>query len=263
MAELLLINPGRKVKPMAKKRRGRSAAQKRATAKLIAYNKSRRAGRSRSAAPKRRRARRRSNPIANPIVRRVARRVRRASYGGRRRRRNPISIGGASGYMAMFKNAVIEGGGAVALDIGFGYVNGTLPATLQRKPGTVGIGDAVKAVFTVAVGKLLNRATRGLSMRAARGSLTVQAYDLASTLLPAGVSVAGRLGYAVPGRVVNYSARVGPNIAGRLGAYMAPGQTVLLNGGRVAGRMGAYMAPGATPLLSGGARQREGWGGRR
>lgn len=263
MPQLLLINPGRKVKPMAKRR---TAAQKRATAKMIAANRARAGGSRRRAA--RKSPKRRRNPL--PVVasaRRVGRRVKRTArrtYSRIRRRRNPISMGRASSYIGMFKDAAIQGGGAVAVDIGYAYVEGMLPASLQRTPGRIGLGDAVKAVATVAAGKFLSRFTRGLSMKAAQGALTVQAHGLVSALLPAGMT-AGRVGWMVAAPVIPGTARVGPNgqVQGRVGAYMTPGQTALLNGGRT----GAYMPPGATPLLAGvgapSAAAREGWGGRR
>jgi hypothetical protein len=107
----------------------------------------------------------------------------------------------------------------------------------------------VKALLTVVAGNGLSRVTGGASKKAAMGSLVVQMRDLVSGMLPAG-TVAG-LGYSVPGRVINRSARIGPN---RLSMYTPPGtQSPLLN---------AYTAPGMrSPLLSGAgnARQREGF----
>ena len=251
MAELLLINPGRKVAKKTRKSH-RSAAQRRATAKLVAMNKARRG-----------RKARRANPIGGK-VRRVARRAAHRTYSAVRRirrRRNPIGIGSASSYVGMFKDAMIDGAGAVAMDVGFGYVNGMLPASMQRTAGSLGVGDAVKAIFSVAVGKLLNRATRGLSMRAARGALTVQMADIVRGFVPASLPMGGRLGYTTAAPVINASARVGPNGVGRVGAYVQPGATALLNGPR--GNLGAYMPPGVTAMLSGGAAAREGWGNRR
>jgi hypothetical protein len=249
MAEILLINPAkRKGRKMARKKT-RSAAQRRATAKLVALN--RRRSRPARRAPQRK-ARRR-NPITTLTSRVVRRRpARRASNplgrrGGRhRRRRNPImGLGGVSarGIIGQVRDALIGAGGAVAVDAAYARLSPMLPATLQRMPGSVGAGDAVKALFTILAGKLLSRMTRGLSNRMAQGALTVQAHGIVSSMLPAGL-----LGYYSPARIVQGNNRVGPNRAG-MSAYLRPGaKSPLLN---------AYMRPGVTPLLSGVTSMRE------
>jgi hypothetical protein len=165
----------------------------------------------------------------------------------RRRRSNPI--GGRFGLgmiMRQVQDAAIQGAGAVAMDLLYGQVQRFLPATLQRNPGSIGLGDATKAVITVALGHFLSPLTRGMSRRAATGALTVQAHGLIAGLLPSGMT----LGYAGPGRIVQGASRIGPN-RGTVGRYVAPGQTPLLN---------AYTQPGGvTPLLNGNpARMREG-----
>jgi hypothetical protein len=248
MAEILLINPAkRKGRNMARKKT-RSAAQRRATAKLVAMNR-RRSSPARRAP--RRKARRR-NPISIITARTPRRPARRRSNplasrrGGRhRRRRNPISLGGVSarGIIGQVKDALIGAGGAVAVDAAYARLSPMLPATLQRMPGSVGAGDAVKALFTILAGKLLSRMTRGLSNRMAQGALTVQAHGIVSSMLPAGL-----LGYYSPARIVQGNNRVGPTRSG-MNAYLRPGaKSPLLN---------AYMRPGVTPLLSGVTSMRE------
>lgn len=226
MSELLLINP----------RSRRKAARK---------STKRRVRRTVAAAPRRRR-----NPISvSHVKRRVMRRThvaaRRVHH---RRRRNPISLGrGSSGMIGMFKEAAIGGIGTVAFDVLMGFVNKYLPASMQRTNTGIGVGDAVKAAITVVVGNALSKHTKGLSRKMAAGSLTVQAAEIARMYLPASMPVAG-LGFQVPGRVVQGSARIGPN----LNAYGPAGaRTPLLS---------AYTGGGASPLLSGvgGARMREG-----
>ncbi len=244
MSQMLLINPAprrRRRKAGGKKRR--TAAQRAATARMIAANRGR-AGRRSNPAPrraaKRRTYKRRHNPIA------VARR----SY---RRRRNPISLRGGSltrisTYLSPIKDAAVMGVGAIAVDVAFGYINPMLPASMRKVPGVLGVGDAVKAVITVALGQLLSGVTRGLSRKAAVGSLVVQARDIAMTFMPAAVQVNG-LGYVTAGQVVpGMTGRVNSNMVGRggspsLSAYVGgPGQSPLLS---------AYVGgPGQTPLLS-------------
>ncbi len=237
MAEMLLINPRRRRARKARKA-GRSAAQRAATRRLVAMNRSRRRARRSNPAPavvamnprRRRMSRRRSNP-----VRMI------------RRRRNPAMLGGFSfrSVIGAMQEALIQGGGAVAMDLLHGQINRFLPAMLQRTPGQVGLGDVVKASITVLVGTALRGPTRGLSMKAATGSLTVQAYDIVKNLLPSTM----QLGYMTPGVITQGAANVGPN-RGMVGRYTQPGATPLLN---------RYTQPGASPLLNGNpARMREG-----
>lgn len=230
MPEMLLLNPAKRRKGRKSARKGRSAAQKRATAKMLAANRSRR----------------RSNPVSGANPRRAyATSARRANPArSRRRRRNPIGIGsilsGGKGYMGMVKDALISGGGAVAVDLAYGQVKGYLPASLQRTPGSPGLGDVVKAVFTIAVGKLLSKPTRGLSQKAAAGALTVQAHQLIAGFVPATMT----MGYGSPARIANGQNRVGPNVRNGVQRFIAPGSTPMLS---------SYPAPGAvaSPLLNG------------
>lgn len=236
MAEMLLINP--------RKRRRASAKRKSSPRRSRARRRNPIAGRSvamRLSGLARRRSRR-HNPIARLRI-------------GRRRRRNPISMGGINTgrMMAMFKDAAIGGAGAIAMDIIMGQVNGFLPASFQTSKSSIGIGDAVKAGLTAFLGQGAARMTKGLSIKMAQGALAVQAYEILSSLVPASFT----LGYASPAAIVNGSPRVGPTRSGMMqnafGAYAKPGRTPLLS---------AYATPGRSPLLNGmGARtvqQREG-----
>lgn len=241
MAEMLLINPRRR-----KARRNpakRTAAQRAATRRMIAANRARSNPR-----------RRRRNPVAptsaivamNPRRRRMSRR-RSNPIRMIRRRRNPAMLGGFSfrSVIGAMQEALIQGGGAVAMDLLHGQINRFLPEMLRRTPGQVGLGDVVKASITVLVGTALRGPTRGLSMKAATGSLTVQAYDIVKNLLPSTM----QLGYMTPGVITQGAANVGPN-RGMVGRYTQPGATPLLN---------RYTQPGASPLLNGNpARMREG-----
>lgn len=241
MAEMLLINPRKR----RARKSGRTAAQRRATAKLVAMNRSRT-------------RRRRRNPVATvaaaPMVRRRRMAARRANPAMRtyRRRRNPAMLGGRFGLgsiMRSVQDALVQGGGAVAMDLLYGQIAKFLPSTLQRTPGSIGLGDATKAVITVFLGHMLKGPTRGLSARAATGALTVQAHGIIAGLLPSTMT----LGYYTPGMVTQGASRIGPNraITGSMGRYTAPGATALLN---------RYTAPGMSPMLNGrgSARMREG-----
>ncbi len=248
MAELLLLNPRKRRRPAKAARKNPARRRRNPIAKVAAVSR-----------------RRRRNPIArvgsarrrrrNPIALRSARRS------SRGRRRNPIGGGlSVKGVLRTLTDAAIMGAGAVAVDMGYAQINRMLPATLQPVPGKVGVGDAVKAVLTAALGALLNKPTKGIASKAALGSLTVQARDIAAKLLSgAGVPMAGvaGMGYYTPGAVINRTARVGPNRvitnngAGQgMAQYLPPGRTPLLNG--IGQRVGQYLPPGRTPLLNGG-----------
>lgn len=245
MAEMLLINPRKR----RKSRKAASTAQKRARAKFAAMARSR----SRNPVGASTRRRRRRNPIANMTSRRAVARVSNPHRRARsvRRRRNPITL--QSTTRMLFKqvqDAAIGAAGAIGVDMLMAQINPMLPPAFQKVPGVVGLADAAKAVVTVVAGQLLHKATRGLSTKAALGSLTVQAHGIISTVLPAGT-----LGFYSPASITQGSQRVGPlQQRNRIGAYMRPGVTPMLN---------AYIAPGASPLLSGfgnrmSAREREG-----
>lgn len=232
MPQMLLVNPKKRRRNPGKRKAGRSAAQRRATAKMIAANRARR-GRSHNPAPRKgRRAGRRPNPVI--------------AYRRRGRIRNPVNLTRINTYLMPIKDAAVMGAGAVAMDVLFGYINPMLPASVRRVPGSVGVGDAVKALLTVAIGQLLSGATRGLSRKAAMGSLVVQMRDIAVTFLPPTVQV----GFVTSGRVIpGYTGRVNSNMvgSGRVGQYTGgPGQSPLLSG------VGQYTGgPGQSPLLSG------------
>lgn len=209
MAEMLLINPRRR-----KARRANPVAK-------------RRVRRRNPAAALARRRRRNPMPIVaarrrNPIARRVM-----------RRRRNPAGRMGAGMLMQAIREAFVGGVGSVAVDLAMGQINKVLPATLKVTPGSIGAGDAVKALATVALGHFLSGPTRGLSRKMAQGALTVQAANIVKSFVPATMA----MGYASPARIVNGSNTVGPNMG--MGAYTKG--SPLLN---------AYTKPNVTPLLS-------------
>jgi len=214
MAEMLLINP--------RKRGTRKATKRRVVRRRNPVTAMVRRKRNPLAAMRRRR-----NPLARMRT--------------RARRRNPIGGAMMGGYMGQIREAVMGGAGALGMDLVYGQINSFLPAALKRVPGSIGAGDAVKAVVTVALGGLLNKATRGFSAKAAKASLTIQAYDIMKSFVPSSMTI----GYASPALIAQGTNRVGPIRRG-MNAYT--NGTPLLN---------AYMSPGKTALLS-GARSREG-----
>lgn len=245
--QMLLINPAKRRGGNTKKRRkAPSAAQRANWARFAAMARKRASGARASNPIKARRrvgAKRKRNPIMG-----------RARTVTRKRRRNPISLGGGMGslfnfrsYIPPLKDAAVMGAGAVAMDVGFGYVNRYLPVSMQRVPGSVGVGDAVKAIITVALGKLLAKPTRGLSTKAAMGSLVCQFRDVTMAVLPASVTQMNGLGFVTAGRVVpQMNSRVNANQR----AFENPNQRTASRTQVGAGSNVSQYVAGASPLLS-------------
>jgi hypothetical protein len=180
---MLLINPARKRRrknamPEALKRYW---ARRRRGSRALSKNPQRRRRRNVLTAPTWARA-----LSSNPRRRRHHVRRRNPMHAYRRRRRNPIP--GMAGIVGMFKDAAIQSLGSVAIDYAYGYVNGMLPATMKRTPGTIGVGDAVKFLFVALAGSMLSKPTRGMSRAAATGSLTIDFRKMIEANLPTTVT---------------------------------------------------------------------------
>jgi hypothetical protein len=180
------LNPIKRGPKMAKRR---TAAQRRATAKLVAFNRSRR----RLSNPARKRRRLRRNPVskaaayravptiarANPVRRRRRRlgsstSVRRVR---RRVRRNPLpSMGGV--MSSIVTPAVFAAAGALALDIGFGYL--PIPANLKTGPLNLVTKAAGAVVLSMLAGKVVGK-SKGQLMGV--GALTVVMHDAAKAFI--------------------------------------------------------------------------------
>jgi len=248
MAGLMLLNPrGRKRKaranPHRKSRKRRSPAQLAAFKRMIAANPRRKSAR---------RAKRRTHAVvhANPIHRtrtRARRRnpihfMRRRHHA--RRRRNPFGGGLVGGVTSLLMEAGVMAAGAVAIDFAYGQINSRLPASLQTNANTVGAGDAVKLLATVAIGSFIKIP---VVKKAALGALVVQMDGLVKSMLPASVTsgMAG-VGYLQPGPTVRGQKWVHGAAVRRgagVGALLRPGA-------------GAHRATATTmqALLPGGVR---------
>lgn len=236
MSQLLLMNPSKR----GHKRRARSASGRFLKGHKVARRRTRRA--------KTHHARRAANPIANLLRGRQRRRTRRHNplHMRRRRRHNPLGGGFLGIVMSQMKDAAIGATGAVAMDYLWGTVKGSLPASIQNTPGqAIGVGDAVKALATVAVGAGLSKVTRGLAHKAAVGALTVQFNTLLRGVLPA--TITQKLGYMQPAPVVDRQAWL-QHPYRRAGAGMG---TLIAPGSR-SPSLTALMRPGSrSPSLSG------------
>ena len=189
MNEILLLkgNPSRR----SGGRKRRSAAQRAATKRMIAANRS---GMRRNPSRKSRKAR-------TPAVSAPRRSSRRSS---RRSAVHSASVGG-SGIAKMLQTGAIMGGGALVSDIGMGLIAKFMPTmtTLTNRvnaDGTVNYGYyATKAALIYGIGKYGTRVTRYAPTMAA-GAITVMAYELFRTMMPTDGTIP--LGYFNPGRIV-------------------------------------------------------------
>lgn len=179
MEELLLVNPRKR---RSKSRKPRSAAQRAATKRMIAANRSRR-----SINPIKRRRARVAAVKSNPVRRRRARSV--YSAARRSRRRNPISS--ATGITAMLKSALTGAAGAVTVNAAYNYL--PIPATM--KAGYTGY--AVKGALALALGVFGRKFLGARAVKMAEGSLTI---TLSQVMVELGSKAGLSLGYYSPAR---------------------------------------------------------------
>lgn len=184
----------------------RSAAQKRATDKMIAANRAR-ARAAKRAAPRKPAARpaaKRSAPRAAPRKRRTSARRGRggwpitsaaaASRAGRAlRHRRPNPVNGIGTFVkGTLMPSVVGGAGALALDVAMGML--PLPPALKSGP----MAPLVKAAGAVGLGMIAGKALgRRTGEQVAAGALTVTVYNVARMMLvkASGGRIPGLSGY--------------------------------------------------------------------
>lgn len=186
MEQLLLVNPRKR----RARKTGRSAAQKRATARMLAAN----------------RAARRSNPSPRASAQKRRRRSAMPSVKTlyRRRRRNPASP--VSGIMPLLNAALMGAAGATAVNAAVAYL--PLPDTLK----TGNMSHVVKAVMAMGLGVFGRRFIGKAALSMAQGALTVTLTDaIKGVAAQAGMS----LGYYAPAITM---APAGPMLATSMGS---------------------------------------------
>ena len=234
MQQLLLV--GNPAKRRRRSTKAPSPAQKRARAAFAAMARAR-AGKARKNPTRKRRAksaRATSSSVtirSNPVKHRRTRRAAPAKH-HRRARRNPISSGSMRGITATLKSAAVAAGGAIGIDVAYGFIASYLPASMQTPAdATTGAINytyyAAKGAAAVGLGMLLRKAI-GASRAAqvVEGSLTVTMHDAMKqfigtnvTSLPLGAYPRvqpQRLNGLNPGRVVQLPAARG------MGMHVAP-----------------------------------------
>jgi hypothetical protein len=207
--ELLLINPRkRKAAKKAAPRRAKRRTVKRAAPVVVMAN------------PKRRSARKSRMSHLKTSVKRA----------GRKYKRNPIAKLSMAGIGGMAKNAALGAAGAIAVDVGFGYVKNMLPVSMQTPTDGAGAMNPLyfvaKGAVAVAAGMLGSKVTKHASTMAA-GSLTISAYEILRSFIPTTVT----LGYMNPAQMA--SRRMAPKPAQDMARYVSgPGS-----------KMNGYSAP--------------------
>lgn len=203
MSSLMLVNP-------RSRRKGRSAAQKAATRKLVALNKSRRhkprtAHKARTVV-----VHAAANPLPKRRRRHAMRHVAHAVKRHTRRRRNPIG----GGIMSLLMPAVVGTAGAVVVKAAVGYL--PLPATMK----TGNAATLTKAALAILLGTFGARFIGPKARQMAEGSLTVTATEAITSLLASKgvqlgeVSDESLISYYAPGTTFNV-----PAIASGMGEY--------------------------------------------
>ena len=169
MAQMMLVNPSkRKGKKMATRKR-RTPAQKRATAKLVAFNKKRRAPAKRKTPARKTTARKAPAKRATTRRRTTPTKYRR-NPAPRRTRKNMIQ----NIVEKQLKPAAIQASGALMLDVGYGYLGGYIPDVLNQGM----MRHATKGVVAIALGFVASNFIKaGTANELAKGAMTVTLHD--------------------------------------------------------------------------------------
>jgi len=202
------------VNPSKRRKKHRSAAQRAATRKMLAANRSR----------FRRNPSKKHVAVEEPRAKRKYTK-RRAKRGGKIMRRarglyrRHASRFTSGAITALLKNGAIAGGGAVLVDIGMGYASGMLPASMATPTDSNGALQwgyvGAKAGLALLLGTLGKRIMPAeIAGTMAEGALTVLSYQLIRPMVPASL----KLGYINPAPVANRTQAVGAYVRGA-GAY--------------------------------------------
>jgi hypothetical protein len=244
MEQFLLVNPRKKrrkgrmpagLRRYWAARRGKHRVKRRRA--RMSNPRRRRRSRSMAVAPRRRRRHHKAH-------RRIRRRARNPIFHRRRKRRhNPFSSGGV---MAVLKPAAIGAAGALAMNIGYGYLSPSLPATLTTGYLPVLVKGAAAIGVGMLVGKFMSRQD---GMYATVGGLTVVLLGLVTPMLqsaaPTLPGLSGLAGYGdyIPMRMGAYSPSLARNANSRFGrlGFISPAPKV---------GMGAYMGRGMAGVSS-------------
>jgi len=173
----IAANPRRKAR---KSRKHRTAAQRAATRRMLAANRARTGGHhKRRTTHRRRTSAARTTRVIHVNPRRTA----------RRSSRRAVATHAKATIMHLLKAGAVGAGGALAVDIGYGFVAGMLPVSMQTKTDAATGGAnymyyAGKGAIALALGAFGGKLVgRDNAARMAAGSLVVMMYELARPLV--------------------------------------------------------------------------------
>lgn len=234
--EILLVNPTKAKNPRRRRRhRARNASGRFVKTHRATRKNSRRRRRNPVAlANPRRRRRRRRNPVA-ALAANPRRRRRRVHVAGRRRRRRNPRFALTSGNLSkQLMQAGIGGVGAVALDVGLGYLGNLSFVPEALKSGA--LKPVVRVAGALGLGYIVGKVRPAWKAPVTAGALAVTAYfilrDLAAKFAPS-IPLQGYMEGDFSGLSYVDPAPALEGYRGGMGAYMSP-PTV-----------GAYMDPSA------------------
>lgn len=187
--------PGRKTV----KKKPRSAAQKAATRKLVALNKTRRGGHAQRAKSRTRTVVMTSNPAPRPAAKKRRSTKRAASSAGKvlRYRRNPAQRPASSGPLGMLKDAGLGAAGSIGVGFLVDKALTMLPASVPRSPE---VAAGLTLLGALGVGMLATKVGQRATGRAiAVGAMTVAADRIARLY----IAKAGAPKHAVAPAAVN------------------------------------------------------------
>ena len=183
---MLVANPSRR-------RKERSPAQKRATERLLAWNRSHR----------RHAPRKTETVMTNPRRRAVAVKHHRETRHHHSYRRNPVAARRSAGsVMDVFKPALYGTGGALVVNMVTDYI--PLPAMLKTPNMLLATRAALAVLLAVAGKKFMGRAASEMAV----GSLTLTGVTLAQNMLGGTVHLDG-LGYPSPAQNAGQQQMIG------------------------------------------------------
>lgn len=214
---------------MARKK-PRSAAQKAATRKLVALNKSRRSGghKRRASAPRTRTVVMTSNPAPRPHKKRRSTK-RAAHHAGRvlRYRRNPaVRPSSGGGVVGLLKDASLGAAGSIAVGLAVDKIIGMLPPSVPRSPEVAAGVTLLGALGVAALAAKVGHRAAGRAV--AVGAITVAADKLARLYIAKAQAprVVAMPAQGVNGMELDYSMSDGSGMGMYMGEYNEVGEYI-------------------------------------
>ncbi len=228
MSQILLVNPAPRGKKKMPAKKRRTPAQRRNDKRLGQMAKAR----ARANKPKRKTTTRKRVAVKAPsratgrrpskrLVRRRTVNTKRGYFPNPSRRRMTLKAGIENAVDNQLKPAAIQAGGALLLDVGYGYFGSYIPDALNTGVAR----HATKGFIAMTLGYIAsNFVANKTANELAKGGLTIVIHDAAKELLAQQMPSLPLNDYYNPAPVVGMGAYVNDNSSG-LGAYVNDGGT--------------------------------------